>query len=770
MPSFWGALRAQIRDSANAQLPAVRRPGCARVLGLLVAAAPAAAPAGTVTIDGRLDPGEWEGARYVDDFRKTQPFNGEPASLPTEAWILPTPEGLAVAFRNTQPPNVPRTYQRTRRDENAVVDRINVMLDLNGDGRTGYDFTLTLTGGITDAIITNESRMNNDWDGLWEYAVGEDEEGWNAEVLIPWHTAPMRKAKDGKRTIGLYLDRIIGSTGERSAWPVASFQNSRFLSNFNRMDVPAYDRSLLSVTPYGLAIYDNLGGGVRMKKGIDLLWKPNGQTQLTATLRPDFGQVESDDLVVNFSAEETFFSDKRPFFTENQGLFDFGMLQESSQLIYTRRVGGKADDGGIGLIDGALKLTGSLGSTHYGIISAQEDGEAGRTFSALRMDHDFDRAALGMMATRVERPWLRREASVLGVDHRWRINDSLMVKGNVIGSAIEDDGYAYRDIGATLAVDYEVEDGWSQQWHVMHFGDDFDVNDFGYLPRNDFNYAHWEVRRRFVHMPADSSYSAREWKMRANATANDHGLSLRRQLRFTLKGNLRDGGSETVEVNVNGAGHDDLLTRRNAPMRTAFNASASWERSRPRKGNWAWKANVKLSGNDLSGNDRIGYKIQGEPTLFFSDALSVFGGLTYESSPERLIWQREGLIGSFDSEMLQLSAGMAWNIGSRQELRFRLQALGMNARLRQGYIIDDRMRAVAVADRIDDFGIRNLGLQVRYRYELAPLSDFYIVYGRGGYDQEHDPFSSSAGRQFVDSFRLRDSDQLMVKLSYRFEI
>jgi hypothetical protein len=109
--------------------------------------------------------------------------------------------------------------------------------------------------------------------------------------------------------------------------------------------------------------------------------------QLTATINPDFGQVESDNLVVNFSANETFFSDKRPFFTENQGIFEFGTPSDFSQLLYTRRVGGTADDGsGAGDITAAVKLNGNLGAYKYGVFVADEADDAGRTFSALRPD------------------------------------------------------------------------------------------------------------------------------------------------------------------------------------------------------------------------------------------------------------------------------------------------------------------------------------------------------------------------------------------------
>src|SRR5687767_1184039 len=115
-----------------------------------------ALPAAAVEIDGRVDPQEWREARYIADFRKVQPLNGEPASLTTEAWILATPEGLAVAFRNAQPPSVLRTRQRVQRDFEDQVDRVNLMIDFDGDHRTGYNFRVSSTDGVYDAILTNE--------------------------------------------------------------------------------------------------------------------------------------------------------------------------------------------------------------------------------------------------------------------------------------------------------------------------------------------------------------------------------------------------------------------------------------------------------------------------------------------------------------------------------------------------------------------------------------------------------------------------------------
>ncbi|HJS34132.1 MAG TPA: hypothetical protein VJ766_01450, partial [Pseudoxanthomonas sp.] len=263
-----------------------------RLIGLLALALPCAS-VHAVEIDGRVDPAEWQGAHHVTDFRKTQPLTGEPGSLPTESWILATPDGLAIAFRNTHPAGVPRTRQKVQRDFDEQVDRVNAFIDFDGDGRTGYAFTVSSTGGIADEVITNENQFNSDWDGQWRHAVGEDEQGWSVELLIPWHTAPMRDGTDGQRTLKVFLARVIGVTGERMAWPSASFERPRFMSDFASVTVPRYDQSLLALTPYVSGLYDNVGRRSDFNGGADVFWKPNGRFQLTATVNPDFGQVEA---------------------------------------------------------------------------------------------------------------------------------------------------------------------------------------------------------------------------------------------------------------------------------------------------------------------------------------------------------------------------------------------------------------------------------------------------------------------------------------------
>lgn len=734
---------------------------------LLLLAAPARA---AIDVDGRIDPAEWQGAQHVTDFRVVDPLTRAASPYPTEAWILATPEGLAIAFRNTQPASVPRTYRRTQRDEDAQVDRVNLMVDFDGDGRSGYNFTVSITDGIQDATIVNETRFSKDWDGNWKHAVGEDGDTWSVEMLVPWYIAPMRKGVDGKRTMGIYLDRVVGATGERVAWPAASFTLSRFLSDFSKVTVPVYGQSLLAITPYAVATYDDIAGKQHFDGGADIFWKPNGQTQLTATINPDFGQVESDDLVVNFGANETFFSDKRPFFTENQGIFDFGTPSDNSQLLYTRRVGGPADDGnGPGDITAAVKLNGSLGAYKYGLFAADEADAAGRSFRALRVVRDYDRQNVGLMVTQVGHPYLDRDATVFGIDHNWRPTDKWSIQTRAIGSSIDQAGTTTRGSGATLLADYNFGNGWRSQWLAMHFGAGLQINDFGYLSRANLNYAHWQVARRYTDLPADSAYASREWRWRIGGTNNDRGLKLQRQFRAMLQSTRRDGGSEYAQVNVNTDGADDRFLRGNGILRLPANFNAFYERNVSRKGNWEFYGNIGANNGGIGpDHGRIGYNAQFKPTYFISDAFNLFVLGYVESAPNWMVWQRDNLLGTFDARTLEIDAGVNWTIGDRQELRVKMQAIGLDAKLKQAWRTDPDGTPVPVSDHVDDFSLRNLGFQVRYRYELAPLSDLYVVYGRGGY--MFDEFSRGEANQLRDAFSLRDSEMLLVKLSYRFEL
>ena len=749
-----------------------------------ILAALAMPAAHAVEVDGVIGADEWAGARHVTDFRLTQPLSRAPAPQPTEAWVLATPEGLAIAFRNLQAAQYPRTRQLTQRDAGGPLDRVNVYVDFDGEGRTGYNFTLTLGGGIIDTTVTNENQFNEDWDGDWRHAVTEDEAGWSAEMLLPWHIATMREAQGDSRTIGLSLDRVIGATGERASWPAVSFQEPRFLSVFERIPIPAYSQSLLAVTPYVVGLYDNVAGDGEFDAGADLFWKPNGQFQLSATLNPDFGQVESDELVVNFGAVETFFSDRRPFFTENQGFFDvpFGSLNNNSRLLYTRRVGAAADDGsGASDVAAAVKLNGSGLGLNYGVFAASEDGDAGRDFFAARVTRDFDGHGLGAMATRVERPFLDREATVFEVDHQWRPSDRLSVRTAVAGSQIEQAGTRTDDSGAQVLVNHDLGNQWRQQLYALHLGDDLQLNDFGYLERNNFNYVRYELGKRITDLPETSAYASHFWRGAVSRRTNDNGVHIADAASLNRQGERRDGGNDFFEIAAFTSGHDDLVTRGNGAVDVPGKLYLYYERFRPRQGDSPWSiyGEARYAAEGLGGMDEGQVQLYVEPAYQVNDRLSFFGGTQLSHNPDWLLWRGDNLVGTYRADQVFFSLGSTWLVDAKQELRVRLESIGLDAHARQAYRVADDGTPVAVDEAIPDFSLSNLAFQVRYRYELAPLSYLYIAYVRGGefFNEDLDGaggFRRLEGRdafgRLGDAFDLRDSEQLLVKLSYRFEI
>ncbi len=725
----------------------------------------------TIHVDGHIDPTEWAGARHITDFRLTQPLSRVPTPYPTEAWVLATPEGLAFAFRNTQPANVPRTRQSTARDADAVTDRVNVYVDFDGDGHVGYNFMVRLSDSIQDETITNENQFNTDWDGNWKHAVSEDGDTWSVEMLIPWYIAPMKGGHDGKRTLGLQLDRVVGATGERMGWPAIFGGEPRFLSAFAKVEVPAYSQALLSVTPYVVGVYDNIRRREKYDTGGDIFWKPNGRFQLSATLNPDFGQVESDQLVVNFSAVETFFSDKRPFFTENQSFFDvpFGSLNNANRLIYTRRVGGAADDGrGAGDVTGAAKINGSVGAFNYGLFAATEADDVGRDFYALRGTRDFATQGIGAMVTRVDRPFLDRQATVYEVDHRWTPNAQWGVRTALVESSVDQAGHRTVASGGQVRIDYDMGHGWRQQFYGEHLGRNLQLNDFGFLQRNNYNYARYDIGRRFTDLPKESIYNSHDWHVAVSRRVNDDGLKLADAWAVNRRSDTRNGGSEFFEISGLTAGHDDLITRGNGAVNVPAQLHGYYEIFRPRRRHWSLYGNANYAATGLNGPSHGALAFDLNPTYFVNDNLSFYAELYAQHNRDWLLWQHDNLLGTFRSNQLQLNGGVQWTINAKQELRVKLETIALDAHLRQAWRVAPDGTPVASNEPVSDFSLRNLGFQIRYRYELAPLSNLYIAYVRGGFG--FNDMSQDVGSLLGDSFSLHDSEQLLVKLSYRFEL
>jgi hypothetical protein len=132
-----------------------------------------------------------------------------------------------------------------------------------------------------------------------------------------------------------------------------------------------------------------------------------------------------------------------------------------------------------------------------------------------------------------------------------------------------------------------------------------------------------------------------------------------------------------------------------------------------------------------------------------------------------LLWREDNLLGTYRSREIQLSGGLQWLVGSRHELRVKLETIALDAKSKQAWRVAPDGTPEPADDDIPDFSLRNLGFQIRYRYELAPLSNIYVVYSRGGFAFDENDNRSVDGL-LGDTFSLRDSEQFLIKLSYRF--
>ncbi len=212
-------------------------------------------------------------------------------------------------------------------------------------------------------------------------------------------------------------------------------------------------------------------------------------------------------------------------------------------------------------------------------------------------------------------------------------------------------------------------------------------------------------------------------------------------------------------------GHDDLIARGNGVVDHPGRLYGFVERFFPKKRQWSFYANLRYSAEGLGGLDPGAWTTYVEPNYAFNDNLSVFMGLQLQRNPDWTLRRGHNLLGIYGSEQVLLNAGTVWLIGLKQELRVRLESLGLEAETKRIWRVAADGRLVRSNNRLQDFALRNLGFQVCYRYEFVPLSYLYIVYVRGGslFDTGAVPYS--VGEVFGCESDLRDSEQLLPKLS-----
>lgn len=740
----------------------------ARSAGLVLLLAGTAPCAAQVVVDGQLDEPQWSSAVRCRDWRRTEPFALDTPRHATETRIASLPDGLAVAFVVDQPAAERRIRTRTPRDTDRLSgDYVQLMIDFDATGQVGYEFTVGLGGGVRDGLITNQVQFDRDWDGVWQSAVRETDEQWFVEMLIPWSTVSMRATTTAKRTAGVYATRFLFDRNERYACPGISDDKGVFLSDFKRIEIEQYNSAMvLDVVPYATVLSDLVDPGHDLKVGADIIWKPNNDIRLAAALNPDFGQIESDELVVNFSAIETTFTDKRPFFTESQGIFDL-RTPRNGQLIYTRRVGAAPDDfrAGSSDIDAAVKLTGSAGKVTYGVLAAQEeryDEDIGRLFTAARVAANLTGKRLGYLGTWTDRPLLMRSAAVNALDFELATSRDWRLSGQAIRSDVTVAANTQAGYSTWLQADLNRSDPLSHTVKLMYADERFDMNDLGYMERNSLRRAEWATNRQ-VAAAGDSGRIAGELQtLRLIYQENLDGERLTSAIEGSRDVQYRSSWRSYQQLSYQPASVDDLISRGNGHVRLRERLGAYGDVTSPRFGRWRHIVGVNVYQQGVDGYTGA---VEFNTAWYATDALTLRLIALPELSEDWLLWRGGTLFGSYRSKLLQLDLRADWIPRPRHELRLRWQWLGIEAEPRATYRNTADGELLRTIDPLDPFTVSSLAVQFRYRYEIGPQSDFYIVYSRGGFQRFDE--QRSLGGVFGDMLDVRDSDQFLLKLRYR---
>ena len=773
-----------------------------------------------IVVDGRVDELLWQQVPDYDNMLVYIPGTGEPAEHPTEMRLLATDRGLFISAVMYQPPDT-LVSRITNRDGFIDRDSFAITLDTSGEGLFAYWFVIALGDSLADGKVLPERNYQPDWDGAWIARSARLDDGWSMEMLLSWSMMSLPKT-DGPRNIGFAVQRQVSHSKQTYQWPGYPRASAQFVTALNAMQVAGVQpRPQFSVIPYGSATLDAARGEDEGRVGADIFWKPSPKLELTASVYPDFGAVEADDVVLNLTAFETFFPEKRLFFLEGNevfattprsGLFNIqvGVTNDNHapisrrlfrsefhpapiSLLNTRRIGGTATQVTVpdGItpargekdlptdVLGAAKLTGGVGNLRYGILGAvEEDVEwfasdtvgnnvdiksPGRNFSAARFLYESvgaNRKSVGYMGTLVDGPLY--DAVVHGVDGHFTSSNYRWIADIQLVSSDVDNLKGY---GGLLDLRYFQSAPIQHKFELDYFDQNIDLDDLGFLRRNDYAGAQYVLLynntkgTRHIEDIRGTVVFRQEYNI-SKGQVVDSGVFWRNSMvmpgRNTLKTALAYMPERWEDVDSDGNGAyltddrwwGDIQITTDAGRKMSFSASIG--AMQENLGDWTYTAAAGV-------------------TFRPGDRLTLDLDLRYKRRDRWVVHDEGRNFGSYHGPDWQPSLNVDWFIAPRHQLRFSLQWAGVEADERGYWAVPAGDGRLVPAPRTlpnHDFTVSILTAQLRYRWEIAPMTDFYLVYNLGN------KLPDDLGYQFSDLFgeAFRDPivENFVAKLRYRF--
>ncbi len=509
-------------------------------------------------IDGRDDDPIWRTVPVIDRFLEYQPEEGADPRFRTEVRVAYDDRYLYVLARMYDPAPDSIVSLLSRRDVRTESEQLKLVIDSYLDRRTAYQFITNPAGVKRDFYVYNDVVEDGSWDAVWDVGTSIDSLGWVAEFRIPF--SQLRFANQREHVFGLMVVRDVARTGQRISWPLYRRGQQGYVSQAGELrgisELPSPRR--IELVPYvvtkneSVRQADGFTHPQKLTAGADLKVGISSNLTLDATVNPDFGQVEADPAVLNLGAFETFLAERRPFFLEGTGIFNFNINCQNIErdcrgLFYSRRIGRRpallsGSDYGASTtttILGAAKLTGRLANgLSIGVLDAvtqEMQGANGNiteprtNYFATRAQQDLNggQTGIGMMLTAVNRsldggiaPLLRREAYSGGIDlrHRfWQNNYELnaYVAGSYVGGSVEaiaatqlDGVHRYQRpdgpqrfdpartslTGDAQRISINKFGGGITRFQTVYqrFSPGFEINDIGFLSRADEQmFRHW---------------------------------------------------------------------------------------------------------------------------------------------------------------------------------------------------------------------------------------------------------------------------------------
>jgi hypothetical protein len=444
-----------------------------------------------IDIDGRLDESIWQDAIPISGFRQREPFEGEAATEDTEVRVLYNGQTLyigIIAYDSEPDRIVARSLERdspigaARFGPGGGDDAVEVILDTFHDRRNAFYFATNPKGVIVDGYITDENfRVDRNWDAVWNVAASTTSEGWVAEFEIPLRTIRFYGSSE-PQTWGFNVQRVIARKLEQSLWTSWSRDNEG-LNRISRAgeltdleQLPATASFQLKPFVLGQAgqNYDSRPDGDILfdgNVGLDAKYTMVSGLVLDLTVNTDFAQVEADEEQIDLTRFSLFFPEKREFFLENAGIFQFGtgggFRAPDLLLFFSRRIGIE-DNLIVPMIAGA-RMSGRTGKQTIGFLNVLtgRDGDAGApltNFAVGRVKRDIGRQSyLGAIATgRVEEGGRRNVTG--GIDWNFWLTQNMALEGFVAGVA--ENQPSFEDYAAQVNLDYT---GDVIGWRVGHF-------------------------------------------------------------------------------------------------------------------------------------------------------------------------------------------------------------------------------------------------------------------------------------------------------------